>query len=121
MSMDTIISVDHIPTDRAEAERIAGALARLAAAFELSTPDISVWGTPDRSDGRVYLGCYHHEYELDGLDTLARIISRLLPGRDVRVEEEGHHDDYWARTATYRSGRCTRTGTKEWVEHDTGE
>lgn len=67
------------------------------------------------------IGCYSHGYQLDRLDTLARSISRLIPGRDVRVEQEGLHDDYWAEVATYCSGRKTNHGAKEWVEHPVAE
>jgi hypothetical protein len=121
MSMDTTITIDHVPADQAEADRIAGWFELLAERFELWEPDVSVWVSDDRTPGRVYLASYGHKYEIDRLDTLARIVSRLIPGCDVRVEEEGLHDDYWAETATYRSGRMVRTGRKEWVEHNITE
>lgn len=120
MSMDTTIDIDYQPADQDEANRIAAALERLAEQFEIWEPDISVWVSTDRTLGRVSLGSYGHKYSNDRIDTLARILSRLIPG-DVRVEEEGWHDDYWAETATYRAGRKTRSGCKQWVETEVQE
>ncbi len=120
MSMDTTITVDYLPTDQAEAERIGDALERLAERFDLWEPDVSAWVSDDGNLGAVYLGSYGHKCQIDRLDTLARIVSRLIPG-EVRVQEEGWHDDHWAETATYRAGRKIRTGSKEWVETDVQE
>lgn len=120
MSMDTIITVDRLPESDTEAERIAAQLHRLAEAFDLPDPDISVWVDNSGTLGDIRLGCYHHSYQIEGLATLARILSRLIPD-EVRVEEEGLHDDFWAETHTYRAGRRIRSGTKEWVEHDITE
>lgn len=41
MSMDTTITVDYLPADHAEAERIEAALTRLAEEFDLPDPDIT--------------------------------------------------------------------------------
>lgn len=119
MSMDTTINVDHTPVDQAEVDRITGWLTELAQRYELSEPDVRVHTAQGGCSGIVQLASYNHKYQIENLDTVARIISRLIPGRDVRVEEEGLHDDYWGECATYRSGRMIRTGRKQWVEHDT--
>lgn len=119
MSMDTTITIDHTPADQAEADRITGWLTELAQRHEIWEPDVRVYTAQGRCSGIVQLASYNHAYQVETLDTVARIISRLIPGCDVRVEEEGLHDDYWGQCATYRSGRMVRTGRKEWVEYDT--
>jgi hypothetical protein len=115
MTIDTSITVDYIPVDAADAEHLASALQHLADAFELPSPDITVWTTPTGLDGRVALA-YRHPRQLPGINCLARIISHLLPGRDVRVEEEGSHGERWGQSATYRSGNHIRSGIKDWIE-----
>lgn len=98
-SIDTIITAEYLPADQEEAERIAAWLERLAERFELWDPNVSVRVPSSCTPGRVRLGSYGHEYTYDGLDTLARVLSRLLPG-EIRVEEKGWHDDLWGETAT---------------------
>ena len=119
-SIDTIITAEYLPADQEEAERIAAWLDRLAERFELWDPDMSVRVSSGRTPGRVCLGSYGHEYTYDGLDILARVLSRLLPG-EIRVEEKGWHDDLWGETATYQAGRKVRAGSMRWVETETQE
>lgn len=121
MSMDTMIAVDHVPVDQEEAERIAGWLEELAERYELFQPEIGVECRRERFLGHVYLANYDHKYQIEDLDTLARVLSRVMPGYDVDVEEEGFHDGHWAERATYRSGRKVRTGSKQWVDTDVDE
>ena len=118
MSMDTMITVDHVPVDQAEADRIAGWLGSLAERYEFFQPEIGAEWRSEKFLGHVYLASYDHKYQIDGLDTLARVLSRLIPGSDVDVEDEGFHDGHWAERATYRSGRKVRSGSKQWVDAD---
>lgn len=120
MSTDTTITVDYLPRSQEEQERIAKCLGRLAERFGLWDADVNVWVSEDRRTGCVLLGSYGHKYRPDHLDTLARVLSRLMPA-DVRVEEEGDDDGNWGDTATYRAGRMIRSGIKEWVEQDVDE
>lgn len=118
MSTDVSITVEYLPADQREADRIVAALERLAKRFDLRKPDVSVWTSSDRGFGRVYLASHGRENNTTRLDVLGRVVSRLIPG-DTRVEVEGRHDGYeWAETATYRAGRKVRVGTKKWVEAD---
>lgn len=117
MPTDTTVTIDHIP-DTARAREI---LIRLAAAFEIPDPEIRVWADDARAHGEIQLAAYAHPYQLDGIHALARILSRLFARHDVRVEEEGEHDDYWGSTSTYRQGRLICAGTKQWVEHPVAE
>lgn len=121
MSMDTMIAVDHVPLDEDEAERIARWLEELAERYEFFGPEIGVECRSDKFLGHVYLADYGHKYQIERLDTLARVLSRLMPGYDVDVEEGGFHDGHWAERATYRSGRKVRTGSKQWVDTDVDE
>lgn len=121
MSTDVSITVEYLPADQREADRIVAALERLAKRFDLRKPDVSVWIASDRGFGRVYLASHGRENTATRLDALARVVSRLIPG-DTRVEVEGRYDGYeWAETATYRAGRKVRVGTKKWVEADVQE
>lgn len=121
MNMNTTITVDYIPVDDHEIERIELALGRLADAHGLDSAELNVWCSKDRGNGLVMLADYNHKYAHDCLDTLARIISRLFPSCDVRIEEESFYEDYWAHSDTYRAGRKVRTGYKDWIELDLQE
>lgn len=121
MPMDTTVTIDHIPSTSAETTRAREILTRLADAFEIPDPEIRAWAGPDGQAGEIRLAAYTHPYQLDGIHTLARILSRLFAPHEVRVEEEGEHDDYWGRASTYQHGRLTSTGTKQWVEHPINE
>ncbi|WP_162903827.1 hypothetical protein [Leucobacter sp. wl10] len=121
MSMDTTITVNHVPVDQEEAARIARWLDELAERYEFFQPEIGVECRNEQFLGHVFLANYDHKYQIDGLDTLARVLSRLLPGCDVDVEEEGFHDGHWAERATYRSGRKLRSSSKQWVDTDVNE
>ena len=120
--MDTTITVDYEPIDQAEADRIEGWLRDLAGRYDLWEPDVNVRPASGRYSGVISLGSYAHKYEIDRLDTLARVLSRLLPGHDVSVEEEGDSDyGLWGERSTYNSGRLTRIGQREWVDHEVQE
>lgn len=121
MPMDTTVTIDHIPETPAETTRARDTLTRLADAFEIPGPEIRVWADPARAHGEVQLAAYAHPYQIDGIHTLARILSRLFAPHEVRVEDEGEHDDYWGSTSTYHQGRLISTGTKQWLEHPVTE
>lgn len=119
--METTITIDYQPDDQAEADRIAGWIERLAKRFDVWEPDIDVRTAEGRVPGGVYLGSYAHKWQIDRLDALARILSRLLTGHDVQVTEEGDDDGYWGERSTYNSGRRTSTGHRDWVDREVHE
>ncbi len=121
MPMDTTVTVDHIPDTPAEIARAREVLTRRADAFEIPDLQIRVWADSARAHGEIRLAAYAHPYQIDGVHTFARILSRLFAPHEVRVEEEGEHDDYWGSTSTYQHGRLISTGTKQWVEHSVTE
>lgn len=121
MPMDTTVTIDHIPETPTEIARAREVLTRLADAFEIPDPEIRAWADPDRTRGEIQLAAYTHPYQIDGVHTLARILSRLFAPHEVRVAEEGEHDDYWGQASTYRQGRLISTGTKQWIEHPVTE
>lgn len=55
MSMDTMITVDHIPADQDEADRITRWLSELAERYELFQPEIGVECRSEQFLGHVYL------------------------------------------------------------------
>lgn len=121
MPMDTTVTIDHIPGTPAETARAREILTRLADAFEIPDPEIRAWADPARAYGEIQLAAYAHPYQIDGIHTFARILARLFAPHEVRVEEEGEHDDYWGQTSTYQHGRQISTGTKQWVERPVTE
>ncbi|GAB2564091.1 hypothetical protein [Leucobacter ruminantium] len=122
MSMYTVIHVDHIPATDHEAERIRAAFTRLAERFDFPGDlDIDVWRDAKGRFGAIRLGAYAHAFQIDDLDSVARVISRLIPEHDVHTTEEGLHDEYWGERATYRAGRKTSQGVKEWVDLPTSD